>query len=220
MSEAQELGGAARPASAAEEHSLNVPNMITLLRISVVPFLFLMPWMQGPTGSRVMAWLFIVAALTDLLDGWIARSWKMVTRLGKLLDPLADKLLISTALIMMVATGRLEPWAAPMVVVIVGRELAVTGLRGIASAEGVVVAASGLGKVKTLAQNAAVIALLFHYETLGLPAHEVGLSMLALASALTLYSGWVYFGNYFGWRDVSPNPSNYESVPTKGSGQD
>jgi len=178
----------------------NIPNTITLVRISVVPLLLLMPLMLDKLGSQVMAWVFLAAVLTDVLDGWIARSWKMVTRLGKLLDPLADKLLVTTALIMMLAVGRLTAWQAGMVVIIVARELAVTGLRSIASAEGHVVAASGLGKLKTLAQNAAVVALLFHYETFGLPAREIGLTLLALASALTLWSGWVYFSSYFGWR--------------------
>jgi CDP-diacylglycerol--glycerol-3-phosphate 3-phosphatidyltransferase len=179
---------------------LNVPNTITLIRIGTVPFLLFMPLMLGELGSQIMAWTFIVAILTDVLDGYIARSWKMVTRLGKLLDPLADKLLVTTALIMMLAVGRLGVWEAGMVVVIVARELAVTGLRGIASAEGHIVAASGLGKLKTLAQNAAIVALLFHYPTFGLPAHEIGLALLAFASALTLWSGWVYFSSYFGWR--------------------
>lgn len=179
---------------------LNLPNTITLLRIGVVPLMLFMPLMLDPLGSRVMAWMFLVAVLTDVLDGYIARSWKMVTRLGKLLDPLADKLLVTTALIMMLAVGRLSEWQAGMVVIIVARELAVTGLRSIASAEGHVVAASGLGKLKTLAQNAAVVALLFHYPTFGLPAREIGLTLLALASALTLWSGWVYFSSYFGWR--------------------
>lgn len=178
----------------------NVPNTITLVRISVVPLLLFMPLMLDKAGSQIMAWTFIVAVLTDVLDGYIARSWKMVTRLGKLLDPLADKLLVTTALIMMLAVGRLSEWEAGMVVIIVARELAVTGLRGIASAEGHVVAASGLGKLKTLAQNSAVIALLFHYPTFGLPAREIGMTLLALASALTLWSGWVYFSSYFGWR--------------------
>ncbi len=182
-----------------QERSLNLPNAITLIRISVVPLLFLHPYLMDQRSSYIMAWLFVAATLTDLLDGWIARSWKMVTRLGKLLDPLADKLLISTALVMLLASGRLEPWAAPMVVIIIGRELAVTGLRGIASAEGVIVAASSWGKLKTLAQNAAVIALLFHYKTYGLPAHEIGLVLLTVASGLTMWSGWVYFSNYFGW---------------------
>ena len=100
----------------------NIPNTITLVRISVVPLLLLMPLMLDKLGSQVMAWVFLAAVLTDVLDGWIARSWKMVTRLGKLLDPLADKLLVTTALIMMLAVGRLTAWQAGMVVIIVARE--------------------------------------------------------------------------------------------------
>jgi CDP-diacylglycerol--glycerol-3-phosphate 3-phosphatidyltransferase len=200
LGEAEDSGPHAGAGAEIGDQIFNVPNTITLIRISVVPLLLFMPLMLGPVGSQVMAWLFIAAILTDLLDGYIARSWKMVTRLGKLLDPLADKLLVTTALIMMLAVERLGHWEAGMVVIIVARELAVTGLRGIASAEGHVVAASGAGKLKAVAQNAAVIALLFHHPTFGLPAHEIGVTLLALASALTLWSGWLYFSSYFGWR--------------------
>ena len=106
---------------------------------------------------------------------------------------------MSTALIMLIADGdRLEWWAAWMAVVIVGRELAVTGLRGIASAGGRIMPASWLGKAKALSQNCAVIALLFHYPTLGLPAHAIGLGLLAAATLLTLWSGYLYFADYFG----------------------
>jgi CDP-diacylglycerol--glycerol-3-phosphate 3-phosphatidyltransferase len=173
-----------------------------MLRIGAVPVLIFIPMAQGPTGSRFMAWAFIIAALTDILDGWLARrnAGRDITRVGKLLDPLADKLLVSTALIMMLAIGRIPVWGAGMVVVIVGRELAVTGLRGIASTHGHVVAATWPGKVKAIAQSVATAALLFHYETLGLPAHGIGMTLLAIATALTLWSGYLYFSDYFGWR--------------------
>jgi CDP-diacylglycerol--glycerol-3-phosphate 3-phosphatidyltransferase len=200
ISETPTFEGAARPDAETREQILNVPNTITLVRIGVVPLLLFMPLMLGRLGSQIMAGVFVVAVLTDLLDGWIARSWKMVTRFGKLIDPLADKLLVTTALIMLLAVGRLDEWGAGMVVVIVGRELAVTGLRGLASAEGVIVAASGLGKLKALTQNVAVIALLLHYNTFGVQAHGLGVFLLAIASLLTLWSGWVYFSGYFGWR--------------------
>jgi CDP-diacylglycerol--glycerol-3-phosphate 3-phosphatidyltransferase len=121
-----------------------------------------------------------------------------ITRMGKLLDPLADKLLVSTALIMLVAAERIPIWATFMVVVIVGRELAVTGLRGMASSDGHVVGASWQGKLKSLVQNISVGSLLFHYQTLGLPAHDIGLTLLGVATALTLWSGYVYFSDYFG----------------------
>jgi len=179
------------------EQIWNLPNMLTMLRIAVVPVMFAMPWLMSEVGSTFLAWLYILAAVTDIIDGWLARRGGQVTEVGKLLDPLADKMLVATSLIMLVAVGRIESWAAFMVVVIVGRELAVTGLRGIASAGGKVMAASWQGKAKTLSQNVAISALLFHYPTLGLPAHEVGLSLLAFATLLTLWSGYVYFATYF-----------------------
>ena len=144
-----------------------------------------------------IAWVFIVAAVSDIIDGWLARRGQQVTHIGKLLDPLADKLVISTALIVLLAMGRIPLWATWMVVVIVGRELAVTGLRSIASAGGQVVAANWLGKLKATIQNVAGGALLFHYPTIGLPAHEIGLTLLLAATLLTLASGYVYFANYF-----------------------
>lgn len=183
--------------SMAREQVWNLPNALTMLRIAVVPAMLAIPWLQSKTGSALVAWLYILAAITDVVDGWLARRGQQVTQVGKLLDPLADKMLVATSLIMLVAIGRVDVWAAWMVVVIVGRELAVTGLRGIASAGGQIMAASSLGKAKTLVQNVAIAALLFHYETLGLPAHEVGLSLLAVATLLTLWSGYGYFAAFF-----------------------
>jgi len=182
---------------AVHEHFWNLPNTITVVRTAVVPILLLLPFFPGRAGSQAIAWCFIVAAVSDLVDGWLARRGQMVTHIGKLLDPRADKLIVSTALIVMVAMGRVPLWATWMVVVIVGRELAVTGLRGIASAGGQIVAAAPAGKAKTFVQNAAISALIFHETTLGLPAHEIGMALLGLATALTLVSGYVYFANYF-----------------------
>ena len=153
-----------------------------------------------------MAWLFILAALGDLLDGWAARRGRQVTRIGKLLDPLADKLTVSTALIVLLVMGRIPAWALGLVVVVIGRELAVTGLRGIASAGGHVVAAAWQGKVKTLAQNVAIGCLLFPAGTLGVANHPLGLALLALATALTLWSGYVYFADYFAGEERAAAP--------------
>jgi CDP-diacylglycerol---glycerol-3-phosphate 3-phosphatidyltransferase len=188
----------APPAAIARERFWNAPNTITMLRAGVVPVLLFLPLFErSKFASAVFAWIFIVAAVSDLVDGWLARRGKMVTHIGKLLDPLADKLLVATALIVLLAIGRVPLWALWMVVVIVGRELAVTGLRGLASAGGHVLAASGLGKLKTLTQNIAIGALLFHYETLGLDANRVGLVFLTVATVLTLASGYRYFADYF-----------------------
>jgi len=204
-------GAAALPFE--RERLWNLPNTITMMRIAIVPTLFFIPYSLSKTGSAVMAWLFIVAASSDLLDGWLARRSNEVTRIGKLLDPLADKLLITTALVMLMAAGRLTGfWVGLMLVVIIGRELAVTGLRGIASSQGQVVGASWQGKLKAVSQNIAVGALLFHHETLGLPAHEIGLTLLALASALTLWSGYVYFAEFFG------NSSNHAPIDNGDAG--
>lgn len=180
------------------ERFWNLPNTITVVRIGVVPILLLLPLFPGRLGSQVTAWLFIVAAVSDLVDGWLARRGQQVTRIGKLLDPLADKLIVATALIVLLSMGRIPAWATWTVVVIVGRELAVTGLRGLASAQGQIMAASGLGKAKTLIQNVAIGALLFPDPTLGLPAHAIGLALLVVATAITIWSGYAYFSAYFG----------------------
>lgn len=182
---------------AARENFWNLPNSVTMLRIAVVPVLLLLPLALSERGSSIIATCFILAAVTDVLDGWLARRGQQVTSIGKLLDPLADKLLVSTALIVLLAVDRIPAWAAWMVVVIVGRELAVTGLRGVAAARGRVMAASGLAKTKTVCQNVAIGALLFHWTTLGLDAHRVGMVFLAVATALTLASGYLYFAEYF-----------------------
>jgi CDP-diacylglycerol--glycerol-3-phosphate 3-phosphatidyltransferase len=189
----------AAPAGAGEQF-WNLPNSITMLRICVVPVLLFMPLAQDQPASRIFAWVFIFAAVTDIVDGWLARRGQMVTSIGKLLDPLADKLTVCTALVVLLAMGRIPIWATVMVVVIIGRELAVTGLRGVAAAGGQVVAAGSLGKVKTTCQNIAIGALIFHYPTFGLPAHEIGMIFLAIATGLTLWSGYHYFADYFGNR--------------------
>ncbi len=173
-----------------------------MMRTGAVPVMLLLPWVGGDIdhhrGSEIIAWIFTVAALSDLVDGWLARREGIVTNIGKLLDPLADKLLVSTGLIVLVAMGRIPDWGLWMVVVIVGRELAVTGLRGIASANGHVMAASGLGKLKTVSQNFAVGALIFYFPTYYLPMASIGLFCLALSTLLTLLSGYTYFASYFG----------------------
>jgi CDP-diacylglycerol--glycerol-3-phosphate 3-phosphatidyltransferase len=192
----------------------NLPNTITVVRLAVVPVLLAFPLFDGPVGSKIVAWLFIVSALGDIVDGLAARWGQQVTRIGKLLDPLADKLTVATALIVLLNIDRIPEWGTPLVVVIIGRELAVTGLRGIASAGGQVVAATWPGKVKTLTQNVAIGALLFPDPTLGLPAHRIGLILLAAATALTLWSGYVYFADYFGARSSAgaQKPPPEESI--------
>ena len=194
------LGEAGRSTATSppRERFWNLPNTITVVRLAVLPVLIAFPLYAGRVGSQVVAWLFILSALGDLLDGWAARRGRQVTRIGKLLDPLADKLTVTTALIVLLVMGRIPAGALALVVVVIGRELAVTGLRGIASAGGQVVAAGWQGKLKTTAQNIAVGCLLFPEGTLGVPNDPLGVTLLAVATALTLWSGWVYFADYFG----------------------
>lgn len=194
---ATSLGEAERRTFPTRERFWNLPNTITVVRMVVVPVLVGFPLYAGHVGSQVVAWLFILSAFGDLLDGWAARRGRQVTRIGKLLDPLADKLTVTTALIVLLVMGRIPAWALALVVVVIGRELAVTGLRGIASAGGHVVAATWQGKLKTLAQNVAIGCLLFPSGTLGVPNHGLGVALLAVATALTLWSGYVYFADYF-----------------------
>ena len=136
---------------------VNVPNVLTMLRIVAVPVLVVALLDETPDGDVIAAIVFALAALTDGLDGYIARRRKQVTTFGKLMDPLADKLLVIAALISLVSLDRLAAWIA---MVIIARELAVTGLRSVAAERGVVIAASWLGKLKTALQVAAIFALI------------------------------------------------------------
>lgn len=181
---------------AVNENFWNLPNAITLLRIGLTPLLLLLPYFQGRAWSAVMGFGFLAISLTDLLDGYLARLHGTESRIGKLLDPLADKLLVMTAFVMLVAVGRIPSWALPLVVAILAREFAVTALRALISAEGVVIGASPLGKWKTGFQIAALTALLVHFPLLGLPVQELGLVLLIIATGLTVWSGYEYFAQY------------------------
>jgi CDP-diacylglycerol--glycerol-3-phosphate 3-phosphatidyltransferase len=172
----------------------NVPNLISFFRIGTVPFVVGCLFFPSPLASFLAALFFSIASLTDLLDGYIARQQKSETAIGKLLDPLADKLLINSAFIMLIPLGRIPAW---VVVLIVGREVAITGLRGIASLAGLVIAASRWGKAKTVLQSSALIGLLLHYEYLGIDFHFFGTLVLWVAVVITLWSGVDYFNKFY-----------------------
>jgi CDP-diacylglycerol--glycerol-3-phosphate 3-phosphatidyltransferase len=144
--------------------------------------------------SFLAALLFALASISDLLDGYLARRRQMVTTFGQFLDPLADKLIVSAALIMLIPLGRVPAW---MVLVIIGRELAITGLRSVAVSEGKVISADNLGKKKMVFQIVAILALLLHYEYYGVNFHVVGMFFLWLAVVLTLWSGFNYFRSFW-----------------------
>jgi CDP-diacylglycerol---glycerol-3-phosphate 3-phosphatidyltransferase len=172
----------------------NLPNTITIMRIGVIPALFCLLFSPGPAMSIVIAILFIAAALTDLLDGYIARRFEIVTTMGKFLDPIADKLIVNTAMILMIPIGRIPAW---IVAVIIIRDFAVDGIRNIASSEGMIIQASPLGKRKTLCQIFAVSALMIHYPFIGADAHTIGMIILYIALILTVTSGIDYFRKFY-----------------------
>jgi CDP-diacylglycerol--glycerol-3-phosphate 3-phosphatidyltransferase len=172
----------------------NIPNLLTVLRIFSIPVIVLFLTSPGPLASFLAALVFGIASLTDLLDGYLARQQKAETAIGKLLDPMADKLLILSGMIMLIPLGRIPAW---IVVLIIGREVAITGLRGIASAEGVVIAASPLGKAKMVFQSLSLGGLMLHYEYLGINFHFLGMILLWIALAITLWSGIDYFWKFY-----------------------
>ena len=171
---------------------LNLPNALTVLRILLVPVVVVALLDETPNGDAIAAGVFALAALTDTLDGYIARSRGAVTTFGKLMDPIADKLLVTAALVALVSLDRLQAWVA---MVIIAREFAVTGLRGLAAEQGVVIQASWLGKVKTALQIAAVIALIVFDPA------PLSVDLLVYAAvAATVISGVDYF---FGFRRMA-----------------
>ena len=183
---------------------LNLPNILTLTRVAAVPVLVVLLLFPGREAGFWAALVFSLAAITDWLDGYLARRWDIVTVLGKFLDPLADKLIVMAALIMLIPMGRVPAWA---VFLILAREIVVTGLRSIASSEGIVIAASDLGKNKTIFQMVAIIGLLLHYdyywlfgikwELFHVTMQNVGTFFFYIALALTLWSGGDYLAKFF-----------------------
>jgi CDP-diacylglycerol--glycerol-3-phosphate 3-phosphatidyltransferase len=180
----------------------NLPNSLTLFRIACIPVLVILLFFPHKATSFLAALVFALASISDLLDGFLARRQQLVTTFGKFLDPLADKLIVSSALIMLVPLGRAPAW---MVVVIVGRELAITGLRSMAVSEGKVISADELGKKKMVFQIVAILGLLLHYEYFGINFHVVGMFFLWLAVVLTLWSGINYFRRF--WDVLEENAS-------------
>lgn len=188
---------------------MNLPNKLTLSRIFFVPvfMFFIVPfpdWLLGGSssftrsvndfiinyGSYIAAGVFIIASSTDVVDGYIARKRKQVTRFGKFLDPIADKLLVTAALIALVQSNAISGWAAML---IIAREFIVTGLRLVAAGEGIVIAASNLGKLKTITQDIAIVAILLNNFPLSLfTKFPFGDYAMLVAVLITLYSLYDY----------------------------
>ena len=169
---------------------LSHPNTLTLFRIAVIPIIVILMLYPNRISTWIAALLFSAAAITDYFDGYFARRFGLVSNLGKVMDPVADKLLASSAFIMLASLGWVPAW---IVCIIIGREIAVTGLRNIIAEKGEDVSASNLGKYKTGFQIAAIIPLLIHYPFFGLDPQAIGVFFLWGALAFTLWSGADYF---------------------------
>ena len=182
---------------------MNIPNILTMLRIAAIPLLCVLLMSPDRDNGFWAAALFAAASVTDWLDGYLARRMGIVTVFGKFLDPIADKLIVMSALIMILPFDRVPAW---MVLVILGREIIITGLRGIASTEGIVIPASNLGKFKTIFQLVAIIGLLLHYDyqwffsidhpLLVVNMHNVGMFYLWIATVITIWSGFDYLNKF------------------------
>jgi CDP-diacylglycerol--glycerol-3-phosphate 3-phosphatidyltransferase len=177
--------------------TLTTPNLLTLVRIGTVPLLVVLLLFPGPAPSAGAAAVFFVATITDFLDGYIARNYGSSSTVGKFLDPLADKLVVTAALIMLSGMSRMPRIPAWIVVVLVSREILVTGLRAVAASEGRIIAAEELGKYKMVLQAIALQGLLIHYVYFDIDFFAAGLFILWIALVLSIWSGVEYFVNGF-----------------------
>ncbi len=184
-----------------------VPNLLSFLRILIIPVLVYLLTFPDRTSGLLSASLFLAASVTDYFDGYLARRNQSVSDVGKILDPLADKLMVASALIMLAAMNRPGEPSVPawLVVVIIARETAVTVIRGIALTEGIVMQAEALGKYKFILQAFAVVALLVHYPYWGIDFYAVGIYFLALSAVIALWSGISYHLRFFRLRQARLN---------------
>lgn len=207
----QEGGG---NASSATESGFRVawttPNILTLGRIATAPLLIYLLLVPGPVAAGFASGIFFVATITDFLDGYIARNYGSGTTLGKFLDPLADKVVVISVLIMLAGTPQLPRVPAWIVAVLVLREIMVTGLRAIAAAEGVVMAAEELGKYKMVLQSIATQGLLMRYTYFHIDFFAGGMFILWIAMGLSVWSGVDYFVGAI--RKLAPKP---QAIPHK-----
>jgi len=180
---------------------LNLPNAITLTRIALIPVFLWFTYFESRVDSFIAALVYAVTSATDFLDGWVARRKNLVTVIGKFLDPLADKLIVMAALVMLVHLGRVGAW---VVIVIMAREFIVTGLRTIAMSEGLVIPAGQEGKFKTALQLAGTSFLLLHYTypidawafSFDLDANRVGTWLLYISLVFSVVSAVFYFRDF------------------------
>lgn len=183
------------------QEALNLPNAITLARIALIPVFLWFTYYESRVDSFIAAVVYALTGATDFLDGWVARKKGLVTVIGKFLDPLADKLIVMAALVMLVHLGRVAAW---VVIVIMAREFIVTGLRTIAMSEGIVIAAGKEGKHKTAFQVAGITFLLLHYTypidagffSFDLDGNRVGTWLVYVSLVFSVWSAVGYFNGF------------------------
>ncbi|MGL5640736.1 MAG: CDP-diacylglycerol--glycerol-3-phosphate 3-phosphatidyltransferase [Paraclostridium sp.] len=168
---------------------MNLPNKLTLFRIFLIPVFIIVMMLNLQNKFLIACMIFIIASVTDAMDGHIARKYNLITDFGKFMDPLADKLLVISALTTMIEFNLVAAW---MVIIIVARELTVSILRAIAAADGKVIAASSGGKLKTISQMVSIVILLLGAHTGNMVFLNIGKITILIATLLTLYSGWEY----------------------------
>jgi CDP-diacylglycerol--glycerol-3-phosphate 3-phosphatidyltransferase len=173
---------------------VTLPNILTGLRFALIPVLIVLFSVEQTRSIGLVTFsVFVFAALTDLVDGYFARKYKSESTLGKLMDPLADKVLVTTALIMLIPMGRVPAWVC---LLIICREIIITGFRGFAASAGVVVAAGQIGKIKSNFQYFGISFLLFPLGVLPVPyLHEIGQILLYISLVMAIWSGIDYFYN-------------------------
>ncbi len=181
-------------ASRANSRMFNLANNLTFIRIATIPLFVLLLTYPTPTTCLMAALVFVAATATDFFDGLLARRYNLESNMGKLLDPLADKLLVVSALVMLTSLQWVPAW---MVILIIGRELVVTGVRAMAAEKGIVIAADVWGKLKTVLQDIAIVVLVIHYPWGGFDPQFWGIAAMWLALLVTLFSGVNYVLKFF-----------------------
>jgi CDP-diacylglycerol---glycerol-3-phosphate 3-phosphatidyltransferase len=210
------------------EQFTNLPNLLTLVRIAIIPVVLMLIDDTDPVRSLVACILFLLASVTDAIDGYLARSRNLITVVGKFLDPLADKLLVMAVLIYLVRIGRVQEWVA---VLLIGREIAITGLRAIAATEGLVIAAASWGKNKTAFQLVGISFLILHFPfpLLGtnvvIDFHVVGINVIFISLFFSIFSAVQYFKYFLNAADQGRQrsgdpPAAGPSAPKSPSGTD
>jgi CDP-diacylglycerol--glycerol-3-phosphate 3-phosphatidyltransferase len=189
---------------------LNLPNILTLLRIAVIPIVIYFLLEGTPWSSIYATILFSAAAITDVVDGYLARKWNLITITGKFLDPLADKLIVMAVLVVLVEMGRIPAW---MVVLLLSREISITALRSIASSEGLIIDAGREGKIKTSFQLVGLVFLCMHYSypfdfyfiQPVVRCSVIGFWLLFTSMVFSIFSAFGYLRAFY---QFSPNQSN------------